>query len=973
MLQKSLLLFLLFITTYFQVLGQDPSYINYDTKDGLPSSEVYDVEIDETGLIIISTDRGVCTYDGYDFKTYTTNDGLADNTNFEIYKDQKNRLWFTGYSGNISIYEDGKFVPYAWNDSLTTILSGYWIDHLTECVDGGIIMTNHFSLSKSVIKISLTTPPEIIQHNDLEEFNRHINFKDESILPFNDFAITFGNKFKKKPNYKIGTCIKHKNDWLHIVKNTVFKLNSKGEVIETFTADKRLSNIYFDRSDNLWIFGSEGLYHFPSGNLSAQPSLFFEGTAITEIREDYNGNYWITTLKKGIIFVPSFQIKKIPLPENSADRFLSIGKLNQHILFGNENRAVLACDQGLNCKTVTLQNNYSKQIKHINPLNDGLFFSGHEAREINGKIDIKVSDHGDQNFGLSLSDGKKVYFIERGFDIEMESGKHIVSTSFENPFSQKTTKIIQSNNNKIWLGTLKGLYELDDSIHSKNIVPYFIKKNQTFGRVNDIEADKNSNIWVATIGNGLYFINTEKNLNFKIHHLNSDLVNTILLQNDTTLWVGTNKGVHILKFEYAGDSLSVYDVKRISTTDGLVSNFINDIDYWNGNIYLATNKGICYFDPSIVDKPSAPVPIQINELIVNDSIYSVQDSLDFNHDKNDFFIHFTGINFRKNNESDFYKYRLIRNGSDADWFYTNEKNIRYIDLIPGNYTFEVNAQNNASKWNEKPASIYFCIHPHFTQTNWFKAVIILLVLAGLLYFYKSQIKRVQQREDANRKLEQAQLRIREAELSALRNQMNPHFVYNALNSIQNFIFKKDFEKANYYLVKFSRLMRSSLNFSRLDLITVKEELAFLNDYIELEKMRFPNKFICNFIVEEEFPIDSVMIPSLLLQPVLENIIKHAFKNIEYTGEMTINFSQNEKNKLKIVIEDNGPGLSTSKQAVNSNMAHKSLGLEIIKNRINLINESDPNTESSMTFTNQRDADPSKSGLKVVFILPEKYN
>ncbi len=973
MFYKQILLLILITLSCVPLFGQDPSFINYDTKDGLPSSEVYVVEMDESGLLFFSTDRGVTTFDGYDFKTYTTKDGLADNTNFQIFKDSKNRLWFAGYSGEITIYEDEKFSPYQYNDSLKSIVQYFWIDFIAETDNDSLVLSKHFLTSKSIIKLSKSEKPRTVDIENLKEYENRIHLEDYLIIPFGDTELAFGSKLNNEQNYQISYGKKSEKNWLHIVKDSLFKINSNGEVLEFYKSNEKLTNLYQDQKGNLLVYGKQGLLFFSEGNLNRQPKLYFENIQITDVLQDKESNYWITTLKQGIIFVPSFEIKTLLLPPEISNRFLSIGHLENNILFGGENREVLQCDKNNACQTSYIKSNFNKAIKHITPNDNSLFFSGHEAIEKDGTVSISQSDSY-YYFVLNLADGNKIRFGELGFYIIKNNGEKITEfLNSGNPFLEKSTKVIQSRDGTIWYGSLGGLYFIDDAY--RHIKPYYAKQNESLGRISDIIEDKNNNLWVSTIGNGLYYCNTSKNKNYKFgkeEGLNSDLINNMLLQNDTTLWIGTNKGVDIINFEIIDNSVRIHNVKSLTTKDGLISNFINDIDYWNNKIYLATNKGINYFSPAIVEKEYGPVPIQIKELIVSDSIFPVQDNLEFDYDENDVFIRFTGLNFRNNKDEDFYKYRLKTNKNKAAWFYTNEKNIRYNDLAPGNYLFEVNAQNNSSEWNPNAASISFTIHPHFSQTLWFKIFGALTILGLFALFYFWQIKRLRLRDEVNRKLENALFRTREAELSALRNQMNPHFVYNALNSIQNFIFKKDFEKANYYLVKFSRLMRSSLNFSRLDLISIKEELSFLNDYIELEKMRFPNKFICKFIVEEELPANSLMIPSLLLQPVLENVVKHAFKDIQYPGELEVHFSQNNLEQLKIRIEDNGPGLvNNSKNKITQDSAHQSLGLEIIKNRINLINESNPTIESSMTFINK--SQPDNTGLKVIFLLPIKYN
>jgi len=204
--------------------------------------------------------------------------------------------------------------------------------------------------------------------------------------------------------------------------------------------------------------------------------------------------------------------------------------------------------------------------------------------------------------------------------------------------------------------------------------------------------------------------------------------------------------------------------------------------------------------------------------------------------------------------------------------------------------------------------------------------------------------------------------------------MNPHFVFNALNSIQNFVFKNDVKKANYYLSRFSKLMRDGLQFARLKYISLEEEIIFLNTYLELEKMRFPDKFTYNVKVEDDIPTNRYYIPPLLFQPILENAVKHAFKNIDYEGLLKINFEEKIPGEvLKITITDNGEGFDLEKVGINKQTKNKSLGMEIITNQIALLNSEGKDTKASFKIFNRKSIDSSLSGTQAEFIISVKWS
>ncbi|MEO1627719.1 MAG: histidine kinase, partial [Bacteroidota bacterium] len=312
----------------------------------------------------------------------------------------------------------------------------------------------------------------------------------------------------------------------------------------------------------------------------------------------------------------------------------------------------------------------------------------------------------------------------------------------------------------------------------------------------------------------------------------------------------------------------------------------------------------------------------------------------FSHKQNNIHFQFTGISYQRSKKHTFYRYRLRNTESvDSSWIYTNDRNARYNDLAAGQYTFEAAARNRQGEWSTNPIRYHFQILPHFSQTLLFRLAV-LLGLGGLInWLYQLRNKREKIQQAQRQRIATAELKTKQAELLTLRNQMNPHFIYNVLNSIQNFIVRQDVFRANEYLSNFSKLIRNSLRFSRLQYISIAEEIDFLENYLSLEKMRFPKLFSYEIELPEELSAHHWYLPALLIQPLVENAVKHAFKERKNDGEIHIQFHISIPGKLiQICVTDNGIGLHKSKEYRNSSTLHQSMGLDIIQQQIDIIND-----------------------------------
>ena len=226
-------------------------------------------------------------------------------------------------------------------------------------------------------------------------------------------------------------------------------------------------------------------------------------------------------------------------------------------------------------------------------------------------------------------------------------------------------------------------------------------------------------------------------------------------------------------------------------------------------------------------------------------------------------------------------------------------------------------------------------------------LILSLLLIIFILFYKQ-------------KLTKAKIRVNEFNQKLLRAQMNPHFIFNALTSIQYFMLENDSKSAAKYLSSFSKLTRSILNNSRSELITLEEEIETIENYLKIQQLRYENKFDYKIIVEDDIETNELLIPPMLTQPFIENSLIHGFKNIDYKGFISINFKQ-VKNKISISIKDNGSGYELKNQT-----GHKSQATSITKERLKIINK---NKKKSISFNIINLIDEGEKGTKIIFFIP----
>ena len=483
----------------------------------------------------------------------------------------------------------------------------------------------------------------------------------------------------------------------------------------------------------------------------------------------------------------------------------------------------------------------------------------------------------------------------------------------------------------LWSGTPFGVVLKYSPIENK------VSRYQTSNHLNNIEdvcpGDSN-NIWLAILGGGLVRYNTATGLSRTYttsDGMSNNTVYSILRDRNGYIWASTDNGISRLNPETGiiktfGSSEGL-DIKEFNSG----ASFIDD----DGKFWFGGMGGAVRFDPDSID--NSPVTKLTNKIILTGMTVSgkrkvlakslnMTDTIILEKGENNFHLSYAVSDF-VNSDKTIYRYRL--SDQNKDWLVTDNfnRNINYSHLDPGSYTLTIEATGRDGEW-KTTREIHLILKPKFTQTALFKILLILLIfgISHIIFsiymmYYRGKVRMVQD-----------ELRLR-----ALRGQMNPHFIFNSLNSINYFISNNDRRSANRYIADFSRLIRSILSNMDSDYVSFTGELGSIRDYLEIEHLRFGDKF--NYEIETGVikNLEETEVFPGLIQPFVENAIWHGVRALEKRkGTIRIAFSMDDENKLLCVVEDDGIGRKRSHEIKGENDRHASKGIEIVQQRLHII-------------------------------------
>ncbi|MFH0760056.1 MAG: two-component regulator propeller domain-containing protein [Bacteroidota bacterium] len=727
--------------------------------------------------------------------------------------------------------------------------------------------------------------------------------------------------------------------------------------------------LYNDNKNTLWVGTSEsGLLQFdprtaqfsdmrnrlPENDISPDNSFL-------TIIQDKNGLYWIGTSYKGMVklvpdphafheIVRSYSIYGIiePQPgifwfgtqdgvlihdrEKKTDRFLKHQQFNPGSITGNLVTNLINDPPYVWICTRTGLNRY-------NPVTgkNRAFIAGEGENSVSGKEFWNVCKDHLGKYWFSSDNGISRWDPETD---RITNYKH----DPDNPNSLSNNyclQIIESRPGNLLISTQHGLNEFSPQTNQwKVYLPLpdnllSISSEYVFG----VFRDNQGELWVYTNGGGFCFFD-ETTGTFERYTIEDGLSDNIVYgiheDKDGIFWLITNNGLS--RFDPRDDKFNIFDVQ-----DGLFSNEfnINSItEGTNGEILLGGVNGANAFIPQTTTLRTSKTPeIRLSSFIIHADTASyeipVTDTIiRIRSADNTFSISFSLMDYL-NPFKNQYTYFLENFDEGPTRLAPGLHQVDYRKVPPGHYVFRVSGTNSLDVPSERLSTTIIVV-PAWNETLLFKVLIVaaILLIAGLVIFFR--INSLHNRHEMEKQLLTIQNELIRSQKFALRSQMNPHFIFNSLNSIQNFVLKNDVDSANYYLSNFSTLMRKVLEYSQYNFITLNEELEMNKLYLKMEHMRFSRKFEMEIRVDPAIDQHLVRIPPMLLQPYLENAILHGLQLIKHKGLLQLLIDDHDT-FMTINIVDNGIGRERAK-AIRERAGHKSQGLANIEKRIQLYNK-----------------------------------
>jgi len=927
--------------------AQEPTLYNYGVEEGLPSSECYYVMQDSKGFIWICTDRGVARFDGYSFRTFTVRDGLTYNVAFGAHEDPSGRIWFITMNNRPCFFYEDSIYAYPHNDVLNSgprflrifsLYSDGWGNTVFGTLRGGVITID--AAGKSA-QWSPAKGDTLYHYFAWEDNGRLILGSKDNTLRSSGFVNADFSFFRngrrvltwKMPwNYglykdqvigmlrKDGTAIVR-------IRGIVLEVNSDS-LRQADTSLTDAESFMESKDSSLWVALPKGgiRRYAPGDELSSTDyQTYLADEIVTSSCEDREGGIWLSTLSSGLFYMPAKEFTTYVSGENRNNDIAAItsdggsgiyamypGGLLKHIR-KNRSEVALRVPSVLKSKLEMLEG------IHYDPETSRLWVTGIESyvfhlpsgKKIGQLLPLKhfLAHPGhDHLWGLFWRGAKRIHI----------SSMQEVPPVIYFPVRMHSAYIDKKGN--FWAGGTDGLYILADTkfVKAGGDIPLLNKRISSIAELDDgtlVLSVQGYGIALWKGGNDILPIDAR-------HGLPSEMVNAVTIHRNT-IWAATNKGVFHISREAGRPVLRVYN-----TNNGLPVDEIRNILVTDHNVWLGTKRGVIHFDPGAVKKNLSGPPIYI-EKIYSDrrpDIRPGNGEIVLQPSEQMLAIHYAGLSYRMRGKV-VYRYKL--EGSDPYWSTTTETSIVLRSVHPGRYRLIIYAENEDGVLSGHPLVISIRVLAPFTSTVWFTILIISGITIVLTGFFLLQIRQIKRRIHAERM-------SAEYRQKSLFMQINPHFIFNILNAIQTFILQENKEGALKYLSRFARLMRSNLEHAGSEYIPLKDEVTAITQYLELEMLRFDNRFGYSINISASVPADEIAVPPMLIQPFVENAIRHGL--LPGAGPdrgVTVSFEM-QTSYLLCRVEDNGIGRTAAREAAGNTTDRRSFGIDITVKRLRMI-------------------------------------
>ncbi|MCH9659464.1 MAG: histidine kinase [Bacteroidetes bacterium] len=967
--QKQFFILFFMVLSSWAINAQEPSVIHLTEKDGLPDIEFYDLFTDSKGFVWLAADKGLYKYDGKTFINYNHPEkrGLSV---FNIAEDKNGRIWCKNITGQIFYVQNekmhlfydlnmGKYGESVKIDFLenNVVLTGYYmryiIDFDTKKMEyGKIDFKSSFGGSSFMFKgrcyntrkdtlLDITNPKKLTPI-----------FSNSNLFVTNDSNEYFQHNEKT-------FIYRHRNRG-----NALLLLDIEAKIVSSIHLPQELLQVRWSRVSSLdgyiWFFTSKGIFTYRYENEKLiYVNNFLTSYFPTDATKDKDQNYWISSLDDGVFVIPNINIKKYSLPKEVAN-IKSLKKYKDGALvMGSFNGSVGTYNP-------TYQN-YTLLDKAPAKISELCYFENKNlllaSNDLGGVIVTSKQIRQHKEFG-NLKDVSQIN--DSTFVVATYNSSTIYTAHSREPWvteqqlnrKRSYSCFYDASQKSYFVGNTDHLRRFD-SLYKEHIILY--QGESIFAL--DMAQTEDNTLWVTTFKHGILGIRNDSVVT-AFNATNGLPTNrtSILETQEEYIWAATQEDVAYI-------NTITKEVKVLTQQDGIPSFKINEITVLGNEIFFASNDGLFSVDKNKAFIERRNPQLYVTSITIADKKVDLKQSYDLSYQQNRIKIEFHANGFQVD-KNIIYQYQF---NDDTDEWISLQNGVREVtfnNLANGAYLFNVRAKNVYSNKVSLPKSIQFTIALPYWQRWWFISLIISATLLIAVAYFKS----FQSRKEKEKDLEVAQLQLNNQltslKLENLRSQMNPHFIFNALNSIQEYIVLNKKDLASDYLGKFADLVRTYLKHSGKGTISLQEEINCLEMYLELEKLRFEDKLSYKVSKSKNLFLDEIFIPTMLVQPYVENSLKHGLLHKKENCVLTISFEHSSDFKHIIcMVRDNGIGREKAKQLQQRRAKnHKSFATKANDDRLQMINQG-KDKKIGVAITDLYDANDKAIGTEVTIRIP----
>lgn len=947
------------------------SFQHYGPEDGLSNANVFSIKQDKNNILYLATENGVYNFDGYNFSKIKPKISLKSNYIRNISFNEANSLLII--NRREGIYEYNKHTNNV--QLLEKINFKNSVDEIVYDQNYYYSLTDQISVS-SIHKTDGNYQEDNIKQ--IQETNQayciYKTREQQVLVGRSDGLYQFVNGIQQKINFKknfpvysitqdalgviyLGT----DNGIFCVIDNKIIKsIPVKTQKTNSFFSANniaRVSKLIADKYQRIWFtnFPDDNLYLIENEiTYDAFDLLGIDKVLINCIYKDSDDNIWIGTFNDGIYLIQNTPLQNITftsgrkiLPVSCAsfiENNIAVGTRNGLFIYGNHynTQTVIAPDEL-----------FEEKIFGIYPYKSNVYYSKINSA-VNSKRTFLINSNtynfvpvASRIFQITsnpnvayLADGTASLLKVKNFKTENYS---VIDTLISFPDYRTKINALLDLKNNLLIGTSDGL-----TVYSHLDKKYKTIKNPVFNySINDISTIL-SKTYIAH-DNGISVLE-DTTLIQEVGDQRLTTVKKIKYYKDK-VWIATLDGLFICDTKLT--PIIVYN-----KSNGLLSNTINDIIFDKNKCCICSDKGItlCSIDEMLEQKRIAN-KIFINNIIVNDEIIEMKENdIPLKSNQSDLTINFSSPLFVKPNKQ-YFKYKF----DGSKWFNLENTQVRLSTINGGKHTIDITCSYDGINWSE-PVTINIKKAIPFRETIWFVLSIVAIALIFIFFVSYVWIKRV--RLKATKRIHDER-QVNLLKHQAMNSLMSPHFIFNSLTSIQNYINANDSLKASEYLAKFSRLIRMIIEKASQGDISLHEELTRLNYYLDLEKERFKGKFDFHIMVDQDINTYDIKIPNMIIQPYAENSIIHGILPKHEHGNLYIKFKKEGEKTLYIIIEDDGIGFNKAKE--NAKAGHKSLGTKTIENILEL-NTKLTGKNQKVEIIDKSTLTPAEQGTKITITL-----